>query len=250
MSRSPRGSRRPVQPKQGAPAQTVRIMLVGASLLAAVAAIELTVLDRFFPRHTGPTDAAQAQNVALPPGDFDYFVLALSWSPAFCRRNPDRDQCGQGRRLTLHGLWPQYEQGWPEDCPSRFGRPSRAALRANADLTGSEGLLAYQWRKHGACSGLAPDAFFGLARQAVDAVRAPELLAELDRGGRARPAEIEAAFLRANPALEPDGVTVKCRDNRFSEVRICLAKDLSPRRCGADVVRDCGARSIALDAPR
>jgi len=32
---------------------------------------------------------------------------------------------------------------------------------------------------------------------------------------------------------------ITCKDTRIQEARICLTKDLEPRRCGADVIRDC-----------
>ncbi|MGR3711266.1 MAG: ribonuclease T2 family protein, partial [Alterinioella nitratireducens] len=51
-------------------------------------------------------------------GAFDYYVLALSWTPTWCAIEGDgrgSPQCdpGQGFGFTLHGLWPQYEEGWP-----------------------------------------------------------------------------------------------------------------------------------------
>ena len=58
------------------------------------------------------------------PGRFDYYSLVLSWSPTFCAtaQRPDEQQCNprDGRRFAfvLHGLWPQYERGFPQDCPS------------------------------------------------------------------------------------------------------------------------------------
>lgn len=47
------------------------------------------------------------------PGRFDYYAVALSWSPAFCATHDDPDQCAPGRQagFVLHGLWPQYERG-------------------------------------------------------------------------------------------------------------------------------------------
>ena len=41
------------------------------------------------------------------------------------RATPATEQCDPDRDLgfTLHGLWPQYEEGWPEDCDSDAGRP-------------------------------------------------------------------------------------------------------------------------------
>src|SRR5262245_33662096 len=56
------------------------------------------------------------------PGAFDYYVLALSWSPTYCadggeERNDPQCTLGQKGRpyaFVLHGLWPQYERGWPQ----------------------------------------------------------------------------------------------------------------------------------------
>src|ERR1700690_2244045 len=55
------------------------------------------------------------------PGVFDYYVLSLSWSPEFCAGPAgarDAAQCGEGRQyaFVVHGLWPQYERGFPESC--------------------------------------------------------------------------------------------------------------------------------------
>ena len=46
-------------------------------------------------------------------GEFDYYVLALSWTPNWFALEGDArasEQCepGQGHGFTLHGLWPQY----------------------------------------------------------------------------------------------------------------------------------------------
>jgi ribonuclease T2 len=52
------------------------------------------------------------------PGQFDFYVLSLSWSPSFCEGREENGgggrsqqiQCG-GRPFSfvVHGLWPQYE---------------------------------------------------------------------------------------------------------------------------------------------
>jgi len=41
-------------------------------------------------------------------GRFDYYVLSLSWSPAYCTSHPeDQAQCGaKPFGFVLHGLWP------------------------------------------------------------------------------------------------------------------------------------------------
>jgi ribonuclease T2 len=186
-------------------------------------------------------------------GDFDYWVLALSWSPSWCAAigGPDDEQCDPAAdfRFVVHGLWPQYERGWPEFCETEARDPSRRETRAMADLMGSGGLALGQWRKHGRCSGLDPADYFALTREAAGRVRTPRPLATLDRDGAAPPGVIEGAFVEINPGLTREGVTVTCRDGRLAEVRVCLDRDLDFRRCAPDAARDCRAPSVAVPAP-
>ena len=105
------------------------------------------------------------------PGEFDHHVLALSWSPSWCRAEGDARgarQCEPHRDhgWILHGLWPQHVRGWPEYCRTPARDPSRAETAELADLFGSAGAAWHQWRKHGRCSDLAPRAYFELAREA------------------------------------------------------------------------------------
>ncbi len=188
--------------------------------------------------------AGMAQAQAEPAAEFDYYVMALSWTPTWCiLEGDDRDspQCedGRGFGFTLHGLWPQYEVGWPSYCPTTLRAPSRAMTGDMADIMGTSGLAWYQWRKHGVCSGLEARAYFAASRLAYDSVERPDLLRRLDSDVRVPAAVIEEAFLDVNPALTADMLTVTCRANRIQEVRVCLTRDLEPRVCGADVIRDC-----------
>lgn len=177
-------------------------------------------------------------------GEFDYYVMALSWSPNWCEREGDaRDspQCDPAKDFgwVLHGLWPQYERGWPQDCFSPHQPPSRAMTRDMADIMGTSGLAWYQWNKHGSCSGLSPAEYYDLARAAYDSVVRPEVFRRLPDAVRLPAALIEEAFIADNPEIMPDGLTVTCRDGYIQEARICLTRDLEFRECGADVVRDC-----------
>jgi ribonuclease T2 len=177
-------------------------------------------------------------------GEFDYYVLSLSWTPSWCALEGDaRDspQCeaGQGFGFTLHGLWPQYEEGWPSYCPTSARAPSRRETAAMADIMGTSGLAWHQWRKHGVCTGLSSEDYYALSRLAYERVARPDLLRRLDREGRLPDRVVEEAFLEANPGLEPDMLTVTCRAGRVQEVRLCLTRTLEPRDCGADVARDC-----------
>ena len=87
-------------------------------------------------------------------GAFDYYVLALSWSPNWCALEGDRreaEQCDTRHAYgwTLHGLWPQYHRGYPSFCRTRERQPSRTMTAEMVDIMGSSGLAWHQWRKHG-----------------------------------------------------------------------------------------------------
>ncbi len=195
--------------------------------------------------------AALALAAAAPAAaqDFDYWLLALSWSPSWCATEGDEGdaQCAPDRDLgfVLHGLWPQFEDGWPEYCDTPHPSPSRRETAAMAEVTGSAGLAAHAWRKHGSCTGLEPADYFALSRFAFDLTAAPDL------DPRMTTAEVEAAFMETNPDLRPDDLVVTCRDGLLREARICLDFDLAPRRCGADVLASaCRALApLALPEP-
>ncbi len=185
-------------------------------------------------------------------GDFDYYVLSLSWSPTWCALEGDArgsPQCDTGRELgwVLHGLWPQYESGWPSYCRTNARDPSRRQTGDMADIMGTSGAAWYQWKKHGRCSGLSADAYFKAARQAYTAGSRPEVFRKLSDPVKLPASVVEQAFLQANPDLRADMATITCKSSRIQEVRLCLTKDLTPRVCGADVIRDCQMSDALLD---
>ncbi len=188
-------------------------------------------------------------------GAFDYYVLSLSWSPTWCTLEGDaRDarQCddGAGFGWVVHGLWPQYERGWPSYCRTDARAPSRAQTAAMADIMGSGGAAWYQWKKHGVCSGLDSQDYFRLVRLAWERVNRPEILRRLREPVRLPASVIEDAFLQDNPELTADMLTVTCKQNRIQEVRLCLNRDLEPRQCTGSVARDCTLESAVLDPVR
>ena len=175
-------------------------------------------------------------------GQFDYYVLALSWSPNWCALEGDQrraPQCDEDHGWLLHGLWPQFETGWPETCDTSEPSPSRQMTREMTDIMGSAGLAWHQWRKHGSCSGLAPEDYFRLSRVAYGRVVRPEVFRKLSNAVRLPASVVEEAFLKDNPQLTPDMLTVTCRDGYVQEVRICFTRGLEPRPCGPDARRDC-----------
>ena len=190
-----------------------------------------------------------------PAGEFDYYVLALSWSPTFCALEGDargNPQCDDDRDSgwVLHGLWPQFERGWPSYCRSSERNPSRADTAAMVDIMGSSGSAWHQWKKHGICTGLSSDDFYKLARLAYNSVNRPAVFRKLDKPVTLPASVVEQAFLKANPDWQPDMLTITCKAGRIQEARLCLTRDLKPRRCGADVIRDCSMRDALFDPIR
>lgn len=188
-------------------------------------------------------------------GEFDYWVLSLSWSPSWCALEGDSrssPQCEDGRGFgwVLHGLWPQYEEGWPSWCATSQPPPNRSGTGSMADIMGSSGAAWHQWRKHGVCSGLSSDDFFALSREAYDRIARPEVFRQIDRTLEVPARVVEDAFLEANFGLQPDMITITCKAGRIQEARICLDRSLEFRVCGADVARDCGLEDARLDPLR
>lgn len=188
-------------------------------------------------------------------GEFDYYILSLTWSPNWCALEGDArgaDQCDErhDHGWIVHGLWPQYEAGWPSFCRTSERDPSRSDTRAMTDIMGSSGLAWHQWKKHGRCSGLSADEYFETARRAYEGLVRPEVFRNLDEPVRISASVVEAAFLRANPDWTPDMVTITCKSGHIQEARLCLTRDLQPRICGADVVHDCSSQSARFNPIR
>ena len=188
-------------------------------------------------------------------GDFDYYVMSLSWSANWCAATGDaRDdpQCDAGRGLTwtLHGLWPQYEDGYPSYCRTGENDPTRGDTAAMADIMGGAGLAFYEWKKHGRCSGLSARDYFAASRRAYTDVTIPPIFARISKDLSVPASVIEADFDDSNPRMARDQITVTCDGGMIEEVRICLNKDLEPRECSADVVRDCTLQDAGLEAVR
>ncbi|WP_293797760.1 ribonuclease T2 [uncultured Bosea sp.] len=191
------------------------------------------------------------------PGDFDFYVLALSWSPGFCEldgdRSRNREQCGEGAglRFVVHGLWPQNERGYPSDCGPAGRSPSRIALEQAEGVFPTENLARYEWRKHGTCTGSSPSDYFRDVRRARDKIAIPPALAKADRDQTWTAIDLERAFAAANPGLRTDMMSVTCKRGVLQEVRICLTKDLRDFRTCQQIDRSgCRARDFTVVAPR
>ena len=198
-----------------------------------------SVILSFFIAATAPAAAQEHK-----PGRFDYYVLALSWSPNWCEvegKAKGSEQCDPrlDHGWTLHGLWPQYHRDWPSYCRSNTPAPTRRMTAEMSDIMGTSGLAWHQWKKHGSCSGLSAQGYFDLSRRAYEMVTRPAVFRRLDKPVSLPASVIEDAFLKENPGLSRDSLTITCRDGYIQEARICLSRDLDPVPCGRDTIRDC-----------
>ncbi len=239
-------------------------------LIQAVAGLVLlVVVALLLPRNeeattTAPEASASAERAevtapAAESSDFDYYVLVLSWSPTHCasddgRGRDDDLQCRGGRPFgfVLHGLWPQYERGYPQDCPSDEPRTVADDLMERMlAISPSEKLVQHEWVKHGTCSGLSQRDYVAKAEKAFGNVVVPPAFAKLAQAVTTTPDDVRASFVASTPQWPENSVAATCRRNELAEVWVCLDKQLSPRACSKDVSnKHCGDRRVRMRAMR
>jgi ribonuclease T2 len=193
------------------------------------------------------------------PGQFDFYVLSLSWSPSFCDAVTERSaesaarqpECGdKPYAFIVHGLWPQYEKGFPEYCQNPAPRLDRNVVSSMIDLMPSPRLIFRTWDRHGVCSGLPARAYFETMRKARAMVKIPTDFLDLKEPRTVTPGEVEDAFIAANPGLSHDAIAVGCDAKRLNEVRICLSKDLKFRDCAEVDQRACRRDQVMMPRVR
>jgi ribonuclease T2 len=192
------------------------------------------------------------------PGQFDFYVLALSWSPSYCEaaqarapaRAPDQQCGGRPFAFVVHGLWPQYDRGFPSYCQVPAPRLDHAVVGGMLDLMPSPRLIFHEWDQHGTCSGLSAHGYFDTVRKARAVVKIPPDYLELDRPITVSPGEVAEAFVKTNPGLSRAAMAISCDNRRLTEVRLCLGKDFSFHDCAEIARRSCRLDKIAMPAVR
>src|SRR5215469_9124628 len=179
---------------------------------------------------TQPRAAVASTPQATGPQNFDYYLLNLSWSPEFCHSHSNAPECAQRYTFVLHGLWPQNADGtYPQNCSNAPGPANPSQYN---DIYPDPVLLEHEWKTHGTCSGLSPDAFFTDARTAFRTVVLPVSLTELNHQISMPPAQIIDLFTTANPDIPNTSLAVSCGNNYLTAVELCLDKQLHPTACG------------------
>jgi len=188
---------------------------------------------------TPPTSAAGSvplQGLAK----FDYFVLALSWSPDYCAGlsrgsgGSDPQECALGHKLgfVLHGLWPQDDPGYPSDCSAE---PLPAGVKAQfPGLYPNDALYDHEWTKHGTCTGLSPAVYLALAGQLRQAVTIPDNFRAPANSFRTTVDQLKQDFTAANPGFTSPDFEVTCSGSGryLTELYVCFSRDARPQACG------------------
>jgi ribonuclease T2 len=188
------------------------------------------------------------------PGRFDFYVLSLSWSPSFCAEAAERHggraagaQCGpRPYAFVVHGLWPQYERGFPQYCQVPPPRIDHRLVSSMLDIMPAPHLIFNEWDKHGTCSGLSPRAYFDAVRNAPAAITIPAPYRDPAQPLSVTPDAVAEAFIKANPGLTRDGIAVECSRKRLSEVRLCLSRELEFRDCPDVARRSCRTDRLTM----
>ena len=228
-----------------------------ATRIAAIAALFCGVLGGGLLGVIAPSAAQDhRQN---EPGKFDYYLLVLSWSPSFCAEGAERDparasrnpQCGpRPFSFVVHGLWPQYDRGFPEFCQVPSPRLNRNIVSGMLDLMPAPNLIFHEWDRHGTCSGLSPNAYFETIRKARAVVKIPPQYLDVQAPLMVTPTEVEEAFIGANPGLKPEGISISCGSRRLNDIKICLTRDLQFRDCEENERRSCRRDKLVMPPVR
>ena len=188
------------------------------------------------------TPAAQLSSGGKP-GLFDFYVLALSWSPDYCATSAgvsDPQQCSVGRKLgfVLHGLWPQYDRGYPSEC-SAVKLPADVKARFPA-LYPSPALYDHEWQKHGTCTGLTPQEYLALSQQIKDSVVIPAAYRTPEQPLRVTTAQLKWDFTSTNPGLRDGSLATMCSGSGryLQELYVCFFSDGKPATCSTEIHTD------------
>jgi|TARA_R100000501_G_scaffold16352_2_gene29733 ribonuclease T2 len=172
----------------------------------------------------------------IPDAATTGYVLALSWSPEFCRFRSDepqnRGQCVDNRfGFILHGLWPQAGDGpHPRACALAPPVPLET-MREHYCMMPSAYLLQHEWSAHGTCQWDSAEDYYETAAALWSRFRRPDLFV-LSRQSSLTAGDVREAFMAANPQLSRQAIGVDLNNRGWlEEVFLCLDLQEAPRPC-------------------
>ncbi|CAA2985824.1 ribonuclease 2 [Olea europaea var. sylvestris] len=212
----------------------------------------------------------------LKKREFDYFKLSLQWPGTVCRHTKhccSSNGCCRGSNapveFTIHGLWPDYNDGtWPSCCSGhRFNVKEIWTLldalnkywpsfscSSVSDCHGRKGLFwGHEWEKHGTCS------------SSVTYDEYNYFLTTLNLYFKYNVTEVlrEEGYVASNTEKYPVGgiisaiqnafhatPEIQCKGDAVEELRLCFYKDFEPRDCADDSNRQSDMVYSKASCPR
>jgi ribonuclease T2 len=199
-------------------------------------------------------------------GQFDFYVLAQSWPAEFCFSHQSYPGCQhptawQQTNLTMHGLWPNYNQmqggnhDWPQCCQSTYGssitssemNPILSALQTywpseqnpNPNGDWSNSLWQHEWGKHGTCSGLPVTKYFqaGVNLAASATLATPGLITN-NIGSTISASALQSAYNNGSPCSPNSDCMVgtSCKSGYLVGITTCWNKSMQQVICPAATV--------------
>lgn len=232
-----------------------------------------------------PGSSTGRDNTCRQRGQFDSYVLAVTWAPAFCERHRDRVECKQlpendaaNQSFSLHGLWPNrascgMDYAYCGDVRTEANKfcsyPALPELSAPVQDRLAKAMPSaryggcldrHEWWKHGACAFERADDYFATAVDLVEQLnRSAFVTTFIQRqvGKTVTRAALFAAFDQAFGSGARRRVSLFCdREDQLTELRLSLPAKLDQsialeqllERGGGSVNRgSCGER-IILDS--
>ena len=112
----------------------------------------------------------------------------------------------------------------------------------------SRGLIQHEWEKHGTCSGVSAQNYFGQAEQAFTHVRVPQQYSSLNHEQQFNVADVEKSFAEANHA-PLQAFRVSCHAGELVSLEVCVDKNLQYRSC-TESVRECPVNQVDMKPPQ
>ncbi|GLC33429.1 hypothetical protein PLESTM_000070300 [Pleodorina starrii] len=186
---------------------------------------------------------ASLQTINKQATKFDYFLLVRQWPGSYCSKHSCTLLHNRGYHFTIHGLWPNYDDGtWPQFCDTsyKFDEDKLEDLMDELEsewpstMDSDESFWEHEWSKHGTCSvGIFPTehSYFSnvlkLHRRydLAAALRKADIVPDKHKVYRAKDL---ADAIHDEYGVRP---VVHCYDNELSEIWMCFDKDLVPYSC-------------------
>jgi len=182
------------------------------------------------------------------PGNFNYYLLSVSWAPNYCADHPSdhSSECraGAGKGFVLHGLWPQADtEPYLVNCGTA-SPVSSDIVNHMLNYMPSASLIQHEWQTHGTCSGLSAQDYFDKVLQAFGNLQMPRAYQQINAQQEPAVQDLEQAFTSANSA--PAGAfRVSCHSGELVNLEACLTKDLKYQSCG-NSVRECPSNQVLM----